>query len=115
MSDTHREFHDHGAAVLDTARLAAGGDPPPPRVARRRGRPELMSRHQVLERIRELAGRAEGLFRVHQTNPDLYARARRQFGSWSSALHAAGVDYRSIMDTSRRRSIDTRRAKREGS
>lgn len=89
----------------------AGAAPEAPR--RRRGRPELRSRAQVLDQIREMAAGATGLFRVHQTNPDLYARARRQFGSWSAAVQAAGVDYRHVMDASRRRSIDTRRARRD--
>jgi len=94
-------------ARFDSPRPSTAGAP------RRRGRPELMSRHQVLDLIRELASSDGGLFRVHQTNPDLYARARRQFGTWSSAVQAAGVDYRQVMDVSRRRSIDTRRAKRD--
>lgn len=111
MQDSpHDTMSDPAAGARFEAAESAASAPP----RRRRGRPELMSRPQVLERIRELAARNGGLFRVHQTNPDLYARARRQFGSWSSALHAAGVDYRAVMDGARRRSIDTRRAKRDG-
>lgn len=102
-----QDFQHESSARL--AALEAGGVPP----RRRRGRPELMSRAEVLDRIRAMAAHADGLFRVHQKNPDLYARARRQFGSWSAAVHAAGVDYRRVMDVSRRRSIDTRRARRE--
>ena len=100
--------HDASGDTAAGSRFEAPGAPQ----RRRRGRPELVSRHQVLELIRGLAALDDGLFRVHQTNPDLYARARRQFGSWSAALDAAGVDYRAVMDRSRRRSIDTRRARR---
>jgi hypothetical protein len=106
--------HDTMTDSATGSRLEAVGTAPGAPPSRRRGRPELMSRPQVLERILELAARDGGLFRVHQTNPDLYARARRQFGSWSSALQAAGVDYRAVMDGARRRSIDTRRANRDG-
>lgn len=99
-----------GGSPARGSRFEAPGTAAPAR--RRRGRPELVSRPQVLERIRGLAALEAGLFRVHESHPALYARARRQFGSWFAALEAAGVDYRAVMDTARRRSIDTRRAGR---
>lgn len=68
-----------------------------------------MSREQVLQRIQELAGREGGLFRIHRMQSGLYARARRLFGSWSAALAAAGVDYRSILGAARKRAVVTRR------
>lgn len=77
-----------------------------------RGRPSLMSSAAVLEKIGQLAGRREGLFRVHHTHPGLYARARRQFGSWAAAVRAAGVDYDHALNTARRRSIQARRRRR---
>jgi hypothetical protein len=63
----------------------------------------------VLRRIRRLASRAEGLFRVHRTHGDLYARARRQFGSWEAAVRAAGCDYDIALERARRRSLESRR------
>ena len=63
----------------------------------------------LLERIQKLARRREGLFRIHRTHRDLYARARRQFGSWASAVKAAGLDYDSAMRRARTRSIENRR------
>lgn len=77
----------------------------------RRGRPSLMSPSALLERIRQLAG-DEGLYRIHRRHGSLYARARRQFGSWSSAVQAAGVDYAQAVERARRRSIETRRRAR---
>ena len=76
---------------------------------RKRGRPALMTREQMIDTIRDLAGRPDGLFRVHLTDSDLYARARRMFGSWAAAVAAAGVDYGQAIDTARRRSLETRR------
>src|SRR5262245_9506314 len=58
---------------------------------RKRGRPLEMTQSEVLARIRQLAATANGLFRIHHTHSDLYARARRQFGSWAAAVAAAGV------------------------
>src|SRR5262245_1103903 len=87
------------------------GAPPGPHSGR--GRPSLMSSAAVLEKIGQLAGRREGLFRVHHTHPGLYARARRQFGSWAAAVRAAGVDYESALTTARRRSIQARRRRRQ--
>ncbi len=78
----------------------------------RRGRPVEMAPLRVLERIRQLAGRPAGLFRVHRTHSALYARARRQFGSWAEAVAAAGVDYRRTLDRARERSVATRRRRR---
>ncbi|HYM81116.1 MAG TPA: hypothetical protein VEY91_06860 [Candidatus Limnocylindria bacterium] len=79
---------------------------------RRRGRPLEMSTAQVLERILQLAGRNDGLFRVHRTHSSLYARARRQFGSWAKAVQAAGIDYRRALTSARQRSIETRKRRR---
>jgi hypothetical protein len=76
---------------------------------RRRGRPALMSREQLIDSIRDVSGRPEGLFRVHRTDSDLYARARRMFGSWAAAVAAAGVDYEGVIASARRRSLETRR------
>jgi hypothetical protein len=82
------------------------------RSARNRGRPLLMSRAQVLDRIRDLAQQPEGLFRVHHQDTGLYARARRQFGSWEAAVRAAGVDYGTLVQAARRRSLESRRTRR---
>jgi hypothetical protein len=78
---------------------------------RRRGRPTILSPDAVLERIRQLAGNG-GLYRVHRTHGNLYARARRQFGSWAGAVQAAGIDYRRALAAARQRSIETRRRQR---
>jgi hypothetical protein len=103
--------------VLETRPMTAAAEPPTepaaaPRGPRRRGRPPLMTRRQVLERIRSLAHDADGLFRVHDTDPGLYARARRQFGSWAEAVRAAGFSYGDVIETARRRSLATRRERR---
>ena len=76
---------------------------------RRRGRPLKMTRSEILERIRPLAGQKDGLFRVHRTHGSLYACTRRHFGSWSAAVAAAGLDYREWRTRARRRSVRTRR------
>ena len=76
---------------------------------RKRGRPLEMSHVEVLARIRLLAGSVDGLFRIHHTHSDLYARARRQFGSWASAVAAAGVDYSNAVNSARQRATETRR------
>jgi len=76
---------------------------------RRRGRPPKMSAPELLDRIRRLAETREGLFRVHQRFSSLYARARRNFGSWSAAVQAAGLDYSGAMSGARQRSLKTRR------
>jgi hypothetical protein len=76
---------------------------------RRRGRPPKMSASELLDRIRRLAETREGLFRVHQRFSSLYARARRNFGSWSAAVQAAGVNYGEVMSGARQRSLKTRR------
>jgi hypothetical protein len=68
-----------------------------------------MSSAGVLEKIRQLASRDEGLFRVHHTHGSLYARARRNFGSWAAAVAAAGLDYPRLLLAAQRRSIETRR------
>lgn len=75
---------------------------------RKRGRPLQMQPHEVLSRIRELAVR-NALFRVHLDAPALYARARRLFGSWASALATAGVDYGEAVAAARRRAVEHRR------
>ena len=76
--------------------------------ARRRGRPPLMERDQVIALLRATSERG-GLFRVHFEQPALYARARRLWGSWEGALRAAEIDYSSVIAEARRRSADTRR------
>ncbi len=63
-----------------------------------------MSRDALLDRVREVARTADGLFRVHRQHPDLYGRARRMFGSWSEAVRMAGVDYDDAIADARRRS-----------
>jgi hypothetical protein len=80
-------------------------------VPRRRGRPPLMSRQAVLDRIRTIAARGDGLVRIHHTHGSLYARARRMFGSWRAAVAAAGEDYHEILLAARRRSMRSRRAR----
>lgn len=81
---------------------------------RKRGRPLEMTTAEVLDRIRRLAGIGDGLYRIHHTHSDLYARARRQFGSWAAAVGAAGVDYTGALNAARRRAGETRRARRRG-
>jgi hypothetical protein len=81
---------------------------PAPRLPRPRGRPALMTAHALIDRIRELAERG-ALFRVHHTHGRLYARARRQFGSWAGAVRAAGIDYRQAVARARARSLEARR------
>lgn len=78
---------------------------------RGRGRPLLMPREAVLEKIRQLARREEGIFRVHLTHSGLYARARRMFGTWAAALDAAGVDYRSAIEEARSRALRARKGR----
>jgi hypothetical protein len=90
-------------------RLAAAASGPGRRPSRRRGRPIEMAPETVLERVRALAARREGLFRVHHTHPALYARARRLFGSWEGAVLAAGLDYRQIVEQAAQRAIRARR------
>lgn len=95
---------------LEPTRMAvpAGGE----RAARKRGRPLEMPPQDVLRLIRH---RFEGgtLFRIHLVQPGLYARARRQFGSWAAALAAAGVDHDRAIADARRRSLDSRRRARQ--
>ncbi len=79
------------------------------REKRRRGRPLLMPKAVVLEEIRQLARREEGIFRAHLTHGRLYARARRMFGSWAAALETAGVDYAHTLERARRRGLRSRR------
>ncbi len=73
------------------------------------GRPALMTPEAVLQRIRDLARRDDGLFRIHERHSALYARARRMFGSWRAAVATAGIDYAEIVMAARRRSLRTRR------
>lgn len=87
------------------------GSPSSRQGSRPRGRPAVMSSGVLLEKIRQLAGRDEGLYRIHHTHSDLYARARRQFGSWAAAVEAAGMDYGRSLEAARRRSLETRRRK----
>jgi len=77
--------------------------------ARPRGRPPEMTPAALLEKIRALAVREDGLFRIHRTHGAIYARARRQFGSWAAAVAAAGQDYGGALASARRRSIENRR------
>jgi hypothetical protein len=78
---------------------------------RRRGRPLGMTPEEVLRNIRSLAASGQ-LFRVHLDHPALYARARRQFGSWADAVANAGFDYLGALAEARRRSVATRRRRR---
>ena len=94
------------AAGIDAAMMTPDATPARPR---KRGRPALMTREQLVASIRARAAGPDGLFRVHLTDSDLYARARRMFGSWAAAVAAAGVDYAQAIDTARRRSLETRR------
>jgi uncharacterized protein HemY len=71
-----------------------------------------MSRAELLKRIRALAHEPDGLFRVHHLDTGLYARARRQFGTWAAAVQAAGLNYGDAVEAARRRSLQTRRARR---
>jgi hypothetical protein len=71
-----------------------------------------MSDDAVLELIRRLGQREKGLLRTHRTHPALYARARRFFGSWASAVAAAGLDYRLAIHRARQQSLQTRRRRR---
>jgi len=66
-----------GPARLAPDSLQAAPSAPELVAPRRRGRPVEMAPETVLERIRGLSERREGLFRVHRTHPALYARARR--------------------------------------
>jgi len=80
---------------------------------RQRGRPLEMSSAALIERIKALASRSPGLCRIHEAYPGLYARARRLFGSWAAAVRAAGFDYAEVIERSRRRSLKTRRMRRQ--
>ena len=104
-------FETPPAARLDALR-SGPGPVPAPRRGRNRGRPLLMNRAELLERIRALAHQPDGLFRVHHLDTGLYARARRQFGSWAAAVRAAGIDYGTALESARRRSLETRRSRR---
>jgi hypothetical protein len=76
--------------------------------ARRRGRPALLTRAELIEQIRRLHERPPGLFRVHDSHAGLYARARRLFGSWRAAVAAAEVDYHEVLERARSRALETR-------
>jgi len=110
MSSTLREGASPRAYALARDRGPLDLAPSAPRPARRRGRPPLATPQEVLGQILEAHARGE-LFRVHLDQPALYARARRLWGSWAGALHAAGLDYELTMVESRRRALDTRRRK----
>lgn len=88
------------------------GSPSPGGGRRKRGRPAMMTHDQLVESIRALAARPDGLYRVHLTDADLYSRARRYFGSWAAAVAAAGVDYHGAVSSARQRSLHTRRHRR---
>lgn len=75
---------------------------------RRRGRPMELAPEEVLERIRRLARRPDGLFRVSRERPALYARARRQFGRWEGAVRSAGLDYSGVVAHARRGAVKPR-------
>ena len=96
--------------LAEPGRAGNGADPAPR--ARRRGRPRDMPPEAVLGRIRQLAARDHGLFRIHLSEAALYARARRLFGSWQGAVRAAGFDYLDVLEGSRRRAALTRRSRR---
>ena len=98
--DHHELRVEPGGAGPDWARVLP---------ERRRGRPPRMSAQEILDRIRRLAVSRGGLFRVHQRNASLYARARRRFGSWSAAVVAAGLDYREALSGARQRAARNRR------
>lgn len=98
-------------AVLEELRAARTDDRgarSPGNPSARRGRPLLMPREIVLERIRSLARSSDGLFRVHRRMPGFYARARRLFGSWSAAVAAAGEDYPAAVNAARERALRNR-------
>ena len=80
---------------------------------RKRGRPLEMAPSEVLKRIRSEHDQGT-LFRMHREQPSLYARARRSFGSWASALAQAGVDHSRAVADARRRSLETHRHARQG-
>ena len=71
----------------------------------------MMTREALLQRIREIGGNGEGLFRIHKSHPEIYARARRMFGSWSEAVKVAGFDYESAVRVARNRSREAIRAR----
>jgi hypothetical protein len=98
-----------GPARLAPDSLQAAPSAPELVAPRRRGRPVEMAPETVLERIRGLSERREGLFRVHRTHPALYARARRLFGSWEGAVRACGLDYGQIVHRAFERAAQTRR------
>lgn len=89
---------------------SGGGEAAAPR--RPRGRPALHTRSEVLDEIRALARRGDGLFRIHHSHPDLYARARRFFGAWAEAVKGAGIDYESVVRAARSRSREPLRKRR---
>lgn len=94
-------LEETGDAFTRTVAAASAGP-------RKRGRPLLMSREQVMARVRETAAKG-GLFRVHRDQPALYARARRLWGTWAAAVAASGLDYDETVDAARRRSVESRR------
>ena len=67
----------------------------------------------MLSLIRAAARRPPGLLRMHHTRPDLYARARRMFGSWAAAVAAAGLGRVATSRQSRRRPNDGRRRRND--
>ena len=96
----------HDGVPGETQREMSAAGPRP------RGRPPEMTPAALLERIRTLAVREDGLFRIHRTHGAIYARARRLFGSWAAAVAAAGQDYGGALASARRRSIENRRRRR---
>jgi len=100
---------DRAAMATVASERSDPSDGVPAAPKRRRGRPLLMSREAVIEKIRQLAKREEGIFRIHLTHSGLYARARRMFGSWSAAVEAAGVNYGQTLEHARGRALRTRK------
>src|SRR5262245_30949639 len=94
--------------AADPERSNSNGNGP----RRRPGRPLEVSPDEVLGTIRRLSADRDGLFRVHLEAPDLYARARRLFGSWSAAVRRAGLDYEALRGAARARSAQSRRRNR---
>ena len=106
---------EEAVAIRFEGRASASPAAPPGAGARRRGRPMEMAPEEVLERIRAVARRRPGLFRVHRERAALYARARRLFGSWEGAVRAAGLDYASAVTEARPRALEARRRKARSS
>jgi hypothetical protein len=88
-----------GCGGLGQARALAGV--PTPRTARRQT--TQWSRAGILDEVRGLAARGEGLNR-QVVDARLYQAATRHFGSWQQAIAASGLEYAEVR---RRRPPDT--------